>query len=385
LANNRIASISCSGGEASLAADTAIGHAIKFPALNDTQITNLRAALGPMVALANPLDYHTYIWRDEAAMTKAWAAMMDPSLALTMLIVDFPRPDRCDPSDWDCAINAALTAKAQTGANVAMVATLPELMPEKVAMQLLAGGVVPLSGLPEAITAAGAAATCGHERGAHQALSLPGQISNPVLIPEAEAKQRLAQYGVNTPKFGRASSPQLAAQVATDLGFPVALKGEGIAHKTEMGAVCLNLTAPEEVRQAAQNMPSDSFLVEAMIADTIAELLIGIIRDPAHGFVLTIAGGGVLTEVLQDSISLLVPSDPSQVEAALNTLKVAKLLHGYRGKPAADISAIVAAIMAVQDYVKANAQVLDEIEINPLMCGPNQAIAADALLRQEEP
>jgi succinyl-CoA synthetase alpha subunit len=110
LPSNRIASISCSGGEASLAADTAVGRGVEFPALNDRQKADLRAALGPMVALANPLDYHTYIWRDARAMTRAWAAMVDPSLALTMTIVDFPRADRCDAADWDCTIEAALGA-----------------------------------------------------------------------------------------------------------------------------------------------------------------------------------------------------------------------------------------------------------------------------------
>ncbi|MEC9310743.1 MAG: CoA-binding protein, partial [Pseudomonadota bacterium] len=107
LTSNRIASISCSGGEASLAADTAHDLDVVFPPLNERQTTNLRAALGPMVALANPLDYHTYIWRDVDAMTRAFSAMMDPSLAMTLLIVDFPRPDRCSAADWDCAIEAA--------------------------------------------------------------------------------------------------------------------------------------------------------------------------------------------------------------------------------------------------------------------------------------
>ncbi|KIC07018.1 hypothetical protein RA19_25080, partial [Leisingera sp. ANG-M1] len=73
--------------------------------------TDLRDALGPMVALANPLDYHTYIWRDTEAMTKAFSAMMDPQLAMTMLIVDFPRDDRCDASDWECAIQAAIGSR----------------------------------------------------------------------------------------------------------------------------------------------------------------------------------------------------------------------------------------------------------------------------------
>lgn len=387
LPSNRIASISCSGGEASLAADTAVGRGIVFPPLNAQQKTDLRAALGPMVALANPLDYHTYIWRDTPAMTRAWAAMMDASLALTLLIVDFPRADRCDPSDWECTIQAALGAKAQTGANVAMVASLGELMPEDVAARLMAGGVVPINGLSEAISAAEAAAKCAAApdllRGLAP-LTLTAQPDNPRLIPEADAKARLTAHGVPVPKSIRAATAEEAARTAAKIGFPVVLKGEGIAHKTEAGAVVLNLTTAAAVEQAATAMPAASFLVEQMITGTIAELLIGVVRDPAHGFVLTLAAGGILTELLGDSTSLLTPSDPNQIAAALARLKIAKLLAGYRGKPAADTSAIVAAVMAVQDYVMKNAEGLAEVEINPLLCGPDFAIAADALLRRED-
>ncbi|WP_370230740.1 CoA-binding protein, partial [Cognatishimia sp.] len=88
LASNTVATMSCSGGEASLAADTAHGRNLVFPALNARQARDLRTALGPMVALANPLDYHTYIWRDVPALTQTFAAMSDPQLAITLLIID---------------------------------------------------------------------------------------------------------------------------------------------------------------------------------------------------------------------------------------------------------------------------------------------------------
>jgi len=384
LPSDRIASISCSGGEASLAADTAVGRAVTFPPLNPRQKTDLRAALGPMVALANPLDYHTYIWRDTPAMTRAWAAMMDPALALTLLIVDFPRPDRCDPSDWECTVQAALGARAQTGANVAMVASLGELMPEDIAARLMAGGVVPINGLSEAIAAVEAAAFCADapRRLRDMApLVLTDAVENAVLIPEAEAKARLSACGLQVPESVRATSPDEAAKAAAEIGFPVVLKGEGLAHKTEAGAVALNLSTAKAVHEAAAAMPANRFLVEEMITGTVAELLVGVVRDPAHGFVLTLAAGGILTELLADSTSLLIPSSDKQIRAALGRLKISKLLNGYRGKPAADTDAIVNAVMAVQDYVTRNAKGLDEVEINPLICTQTRAIAADALLK----
>ncbi|MCX7644255.1 MAG: acetate--CoA ligase family protein [Rhodobacteraceae bacterium] len=383
LPSNRIASISCSGGEASLAADTAVGRDLTFPALTEAQRTGLRAALGPMVALANPLDYNTYIWRDTARMTDAWAAMMDPSLALTLLIVDYPREDRCDATDWECATAAALGARARTGTNVALVATLPELLPEPVAARLMEGGVVPLHGLAEAMAAAEAAARLGRAQPAPLPLLLPGPArAGAATLSEAEAKRRLAAFGLDLPRSARAASPAEAARAAATIGFPAVLKGEGFAHKTEAGAVALGLADAAAVEAAARAMPAAAFLVEEMITGGVAELLVGVVRDPAHGFVLTLGAGGVLTELLGDRVSLLVPASEAEVTEALGRLRVARLLSGHRGKPAADLRAAVAAVMAVQAFVVAQAGTLEEVEINPLICTPARAVAADALIRE---
>ncbi|CRL12449.1 acetyl coenzyme A synthetase (ADP forming), alpha domain [Phaeobacter italicus] len=381
LPSNRIATISCSGGEASLAADTAHARWVAFPPLNDRQKTDLRAALGPMVALANPLDYHTYIWRDTEAMTNAFAAMMDPQLAMTMLIADFPRGDRCDASDWECTIAAMIAARERTGANAGFIATLPELMPEEVAARLMEAGVVPFSGLTEAISACEAASLCLPEP--PEPLLLPTATVEPDLIPEAEAKRQLSAYGLQVPHSKRAISATNARAVAVDLGFPVVLKGEGVAHKTEAGAVVLNLTSGQAVSDAAHDMSARSFLIEEMVTGAVAELLIGVVKDPAHGFVMTLAAGGTLTEVLQDSASVLLPASEADLETALNSLRVSRLLNGYRGAAAANREALMAAIRAVEAYVLENALGLEEIEINPLLCTPTDAVAADALMRRK--
>ncbi len=378
LPSGNIASISCSGGEASLTADLAQDLNLTFPPLTSAQRDALFVALGPRVALANPLDYHTYIWRDVDAMTAAFSAMIDPDLALTLLIVDFPRADRCDPTDWDCTVQAALRTRAATGGNIAMVATLPELMPEDVAQTLLVGGVIPLNGLREAL-AATQAARRRRPTDLHIDLSVARDTQPAFDLTEAEAKTRLSHFGLKVPQ-----------QIVTDdirnapldtLRYPVALKGIGIAHKTEVGAVVLDLNSASEVMAAAQAMPVTQFLIEEMVTGAVAELLIGIIKDPAHGFVLTVGAGGILTEILQDTFSLLVPTSPRALEQSLKRLRCYKILAGYRGKPAADLAAIVDAILAMQDYVLANLDRIEEIEINPLICTQSSAIAVDALIR----
>jgi acetyl-CoA synthetase len=90
----------------------------------------------------------------------------------------------------------------------------------------------------------------------------------------------------------------------------------------------------------------------------------------------------VLTEVLRDTTSLLLPASPEAIKAALGQLKIAPVLAGYRGKPGVDLNAVTAAVTAIQDYVIANAETVGEVEVNPLLCTPDRAVAVDALIRK---
>ncbi len=117
-----------------------------------------------------------------------------------------------------------------------------------------------------------------------------------------------------------------------------------------------------------------------MVGDAVCEIIVGVTRDPAHGFVLTLGAGGVLTELVSDSASLLVPATVAEIRAALSSLKVYKILTGWRGKPAGDIEAVVDAVRAVTRYVEAHATRLVELDVNPLIVRQQGAVAADALI-----
>ena len=137
--------------------------------------------------------------------------------------------------------------------------------------------------------------------------------------------------------------------------------------------------------RAAGAMSGASFLVEEMITGAVAEILVGVLRDPAHGFVLTLGAGGTLSELWRDTQSLLLPVSAADIGAALGRLRVAPLLAGYRGAAPADVAAIIDAVLAVQAYVMAHADAVIEAEINPLICTATRAIAADALIVLGEP
>ncbi|WP_417524875.1 acetate--CoA ligase family protein [Marinovum sp.] len=381
LESNRIASLSCSGGEASLMADMAEGAGVEFPPLAPAQERALRAVLGPRVTLANPLDYHTYIWGDVAAMAATFSAMMQADVALGCVVLDLPRADRCDPEAWEPAIQALEAASAACGKTLALVSSLPETLHEALALRLTEAGIPAFGGMAEALAAISVVA--GMRAREQAPLLLPPPAGHGRTLSEAEAKAVLAAEGISVPRSATAATPEAAAEAAEALGFPVVLKGCGIAHKTEAGAVVLGLGTPEAVASAARAMPTDSFLVEQQITGTVAELLIGVVADPAHGYVLTLAAGGTLTELLADRASLLIPADRDSLRAALMGLRIAALLKGYRGQPAADVEAVLDVAMAVQAIVARTLP--QEIEINPLLCTPHGAVAADALIRTGDP
>ena len=382
LSSNRIASISCSGGEAALAADTAQGTGLIFPPLNPRQAKDLSAALGPMVAMANPLDYHTYIWRDQAAMTQAWAAMADDEIAMTLLVSDYPRADLCDASDWECVTQAAIEATRRTGRPFAVVASLAELLPEQTAKTLMDHGVGAIHGLDHGLEALDVMSRPMAPPA--EPVLLPGINRDAELVDEQSAKLALAAHGLTIPPSVTVTDRSTAGQAAADIGFPVALKTLGLAHKTGANGLALGLTTRAEVEVAAPRLADGPLLVERMVAGTLVEVLVGVTRDPAHGFVLTLGAGGTMTDVLRDRASLLIPATRAEVTARLKDLNIAPLLEGFRGNPPVDLDALLAAIDAVQAYVLANAERVEEVEINPLICTQDNAIAADALIRKAQ-
>lgn len=376
LAAPTLSSISCSGGEASLIADTILGSGLSLPSLTDGQRQELALALGPMVALGNPLDYHTYIWRDVDAMTAAWMPMAAAHIGLTLIIVDYPHTDA---SDWECATQAALAVRANSGRPVAVVASLPELMPPDVAQRLMEGGVVPMNGLTEAVAAAAVAAQIGSPYAAPVLEPGPERTAEPV--DEGHAKSVLAEFGVLVPRGLQVAQIGDLSEATATLDAPLVLKVLGLAHKTEVGGVRLGVDVAE-VESVARDMPVGRYLVEEMVQGVVVELLVGVLRDPAHGFVLTLGAGGVLTELWRDTISVLVPCDPDEIKDALQRLRIWPLIDGYRGKPAADLDTIISAIMAVQEFVISHCDTVSEVEINPLICTTDTAVAVDVLLRQ---
>lgn len=385
----KLSSMSCSGGEASVMADSAEGRWVHFPTLTDQHRAHVKSTLGPLVAVANPLDYHTFIWNNEPAMTATFTAMVSGGFDLNMLVLDFPRPDRCSDVDWWATLRAFEAALKTNKAQGAIVSSLPENLPEEYTAGLMARGMVPLFGISEAMDAAQAAAFIGWAWREPQAQPVDTTAAGAseakrVTPDEAEAKERLIKAGLPVPKGERASNAVEAVISSMTLGFPVALKALGVTHKSEVGAVRLNLKDAESVSAAAHDLlPLGTGLyAERMVRDAVAELIVGFTRDPMFGVVMTLGTGGVLVELLRDSVTLMLPATRDDIEAALRGLKLYPLLEGYRGRPKADVAAAIDAIAGIADFVQKNEGEIEELDINPLIvCAEGKgAWIADALL-----
>jgi len=387
----RLSSMSCSGGEASIIADAAVGKKVYFPPLDEKQSKPVEAALGDLVAIANPLDYHTYCWADGEVMTAAFTGMTANGYDLNFLIVDFPHPERCDDAEWQIAIESFETAMKANQAKGAFVVSMAENISEDFTEASMQKGIVSLYGFDEALQAAEIAANIGaawRKPEAQPLLQLDHSDSGHITLDEADAKQMLAKSQVPIPAGNRVGSVQEAIDRADVLGYPLVLKALGLAHKTETGALRLNLNSADEVATAARELlkPGDQLYLETMLEAVVTELIVGVSRDAQFGLLLTIGSGGILVEIMQDSHSLLIPASRNDIENALAGLKSAALFDGYRGNKKADTGAAVDAILAIQQFAVAESRRLLELDVNPLLlCAEGEGVfAADALIVLQE-
>ncbi|MDW4548593.1 acetate--CoA ligase family protein [Defluviimonas sp. D31] len=371
----RLCSLSCSGGEAGLVSDLAAPYGLDFPAPSPGQRRRLGEILGPIVAIANPLDYHTFIWGDGPRTTDVFTTMLEGYDA-GIFVIDPPRPDRCDPASFQPALDAIEAAGKATGKPAFPVSSLPENFDEARAEALVARGVAPLLGLETALGALKAAQTGPGRPGWRPAPALEPRATR--LLDEAEGKRFLDAVGVPIPRGVIGATLAEVREKAAGLAAPLVLKGLGFAHKTEAGAVRLGLASLDG---EAGIEGATGYLVEEMVTGAVAEVLLGLRRDPVYGVTLTLGLGGVAAELLADTVTLVLPVGEDEVLASMQRLRLWPLLDGYRGRPRADMAA-VAGIAVRLGQAMLDRPELEEIEINPILVRQSGAVAVDALIRE---
>jgi acyl-CoA synthetase (NDP forming) len=206
-------------------------------------------------------------------------------------------------------------------------------------------------------------------------------------LSEREAKRVLAAYGVPVVEERLVHSADEAAAAARALGYPVVLKAEAptILHKTELDVVRLGIGNEAELRPAyaeivaaARGHELHGVLVQPMVPGV--EVIAGARVDPAVGPVVVVGSGGVLVELIHDTVAALAPVSVAEARAMLGRLRGYRLLTGFRGGTAADLDAIADAIARVSELAADLAAEISELDVNPLRCGPQRAVAVDALI-----
>jgi len=173
-----------------------------------------------------------------------------------------------------------------------------------------------------------------------------------------------------------------ALTAAHRIGFPVALKALGAEHKSDAGGVVLGIATAAELATAVAGLRArlrpTAFSVERMVTGpVVAELVCGVTWDARFGPVAMVGGGGTAVELLDDVVLALAPLEPDEAEAMLRRLRTFPLLDGFRGRPRPALAEAAAAIAAVTRVAAAHPE-LAEVEINPLLVGPDFAVAVDA-------
>lgn len=417
-----LAILTCSGGDSGIAADQAEELLLNFAELDADTCRHLKELLPEAATVGNPLDYTALLWFETERLTEIVATVGRCEAVEQMLIFhDHPadlRPEH--ESEWAKVRDALVAGALESGCPTILASTLPDLVSEEGRRRLAAKGVPVVSGMRSAIATASASQRLSRRDRAAIAQQLrdtaaatrnasgSGVEGEGTWLAEHQAKEVLRRAGIAVPSFVTASAPGACLDAASALSFPLVLKlsGAAIQHKSELGAVRINirdetglLRQAEDLMSIAGQLHLDAglagepstdppvFLVEEM-ADPGVELIVTA-RSDAVVPSLTVGLGGIWAEHLADSVVLPLPASPEQVKFALGRLKSFGVLVGSRGTRGVYLDALAEFASKVGqlllDYRSEEGSALDLVELNPVVAGPDGATALDAVAHLAEP
>ncbi len=388
-----------SGGQRAMMVDLAESERLEFTALNQQTTSQLSEILEPGLDSINPLDAWGTGNDFEDIYAKCLLALdADPTTGLTLFSVDLYPIDDEQPFRYP---EIAAQVQAQLQNPLAWLIHLSATASKAQMSELRQIGIPVLMG-----TETGLRAT--HHMMAYsefqrlQANSLTNYTMGRVQIEstrleairqqlrdshgplnEFVSKTILTHYGFSIPKESPANSLQNVLEMAEQIGYPIALKtAVGDLHKSERDGIRLNLTDADQLTEAYHDLKTrlgPQVLVQQMIPAGI-ELILGLINDPQFGPMLTLGFGGIFVEIFKDAQMLMLPTSPNIVRKTLLNLRGASILAGVRGQPPVNIEAILAAAMGLAAFAADLGDLIDEVDINPLIALPDKAVVVDALI-----
>ena len=397
-----ISVITGSGGLAEMILDVATATGLELPPLSAAERTEAERVIGRITGDGNPFD--------------AWGnGNYAVNLPHAMAVVDKSEHISAVVYCADTSNEGHLGSPERVLENVAMLAesakssrkpyylmsSRPGVMNLRQAKALREAGLVQIGGTRQGLGAIDRVArymterrplrkTAGRtgDRLADLLAAKPGRRT----INEHDAKKLLAGYGVPVTREHRVATIAEATTAARTLGYPVVLKAvsDDIAHKTELGLVAVGLADDDALARAFAQMserlarldprPADAaFLVQELVAGGI-EVFAGISRDPDFGLSLAFGMGGTAIEVTRDFALRMLPLREGDAEAMIAETRGAAMLGSVRGRPAADVAALAACLTALADFAQQNADVLAEVDLNPIKALPQGCVVVDALI-----
>jgi acetyl-CoA synthetase len=394
-----VAVVATSGGAAIMAADKAEAHGVALPQPDAPARAVLAARVPEFGSARNPCDVTAQVLNDPESLPACMTALLeDDHFGALIVPVVYAGPATI------ARVPLYSRLARESGKPVCSV-WLAEWMEGPGARESEADFFTPLFRSMDRCFAAIAAWHARADR-ASAVRTLPPSTPAPVraeaaallaaarerTLGEREAKTVLSLYGVPVVGERLVTDAEGAVAAADALGYPVALKIESpdLPHKTEAGVVRLNLRDAAEVRDAfdivsrnaARVSPAPRItgvLVQPMVPAGV-ELMIGARVDPQFGPLIIVGFGGVLVEVLRDHAVGLAPVGREEALAMVLGLKGSEALRGFRGAAPVDLDALADIVVRVGMFVADHADVVAELDINPLICAGGRILAVDALI-----
>ncbi|MCC6532472.1 MAG: acetate--CoA ligase family protein [Burkholderiales bacterium] len=399
-----VAAMGASGGALIAATDAAEAHAVPMPQPPEDMKQRLRPYVPEFGALRNPCDLTAMMTKDNSIAGKAIEAMLDGdtygAIVLPHTSLSRANVERTQAMGEAGRRSGKPVCISYSGGWIGGPSTLEaEMNPHLQCFQSIDRCYATLAAwhrredrlLAEARYGPRRRERVSDPRAAEKAAALLAAAPSTSLT-EREAKQVLATYGVPVVREALVQSAAEAANAAQALGFPVALKVESptIAHKTEAGVIRLNLASAAEVRAAydavmtsarawAPHALVNGVLVQPMVPAGV-EVMVGARIDPQFGALIAVGLGGILVELLKDTVLDLAPVTAREARSLLGRLKGSALLAGFRGSPGVDLDALAELIVRLSELADDQRDRLVEFDVNPLICVGPRIVAVDGLI-----
>lgn len=393
---NKILALTCSGGGAAMVADNAEDLELKLPNFRKSQKKSLDKVLPKIATISNPLDYTTPIWGIPEKTGPVFKNALKNDYSTAILVQDFPHTQINDTEQLYLNDTKAFIDESKlVGLTPIICSTLPENINENVGNKILRLGGVPMQGIYNCLNAVRHLLDYNNfsDKKELQKFKLAQRKNDKFLnANEYQGKISIREQGIKVPNAQLVKNIKDLEKIK--IKFPIALKftSSKILHKTELGAVKLNINSRTELVSKYHEIKKSLglkainngiFFIEEMLPAPIAEMFLSIRSDKTFGNVLVVGMGGALTELYRDTKTFILPVSKKYISQEIKKMKFFNLINGFRNNSKVKLNMIINEIFKIADFHSQEENGCASIEINPFFIYEDSMIAADCVLSRK--